>query len=130
MAGRDSWYDRYPDYRVDLEFADQRVQAVFNDTVIAVSDKPLIVRETDHAPVVYFSLNDVNLEHFSATEHHTFCPFKGQASYWTLAVGAAVAENVMWSYPEPFPQVAGLAGFAAFYTDRVAVSAVDENVSE
>ena len=121
MAEQQSWYDKYPDYRVDLLPGDQSMTATFGTTVVAVSDRPLVVRETKHDPVIYFPLDDVRTEHFTATEHHTFCPFKGEASYWTLNIGKEIAENVMWSYPEPFPEVAGLKGYAAFYSDRIVI---------
>ncbi len=124
MAEQKSAYQRYPDYRVDLAVSDERIRARFGDSIVAESDRALIVHETDHDPVVYFPLSDVALHYFTATKHHTFCPFKGQASYWTLSVGAEVAENVMWSYPDPLPEVAGLKGHAAFYTDRVVITRV------
>ena len=125
MTKQESWYDRYPDYRVDLAVKERTAHALFGDTQIASSERPLLVSETDHDPVVYFPLEDVRLEHFTATDHHTFCPFKGEASYWTLKVGDAVAENVMWAYMDPFPEVAGLKGYAAFYGDRVTVTGGD-----
>ena len=129
MAEQESWYHRYPDYRVDLVPSKERMQAQFGATVIATSDAALIVEETDHTAVVYFPLDDINLEWFTVTDHHTFCPFKGEASYWTLTVNDDVAENVMWAYPDPFPQVAGLQRHAAFYGDRVAISAAGTQVT-
>jgi uncharacterized protein (DUF427 family) len=53
------------------------------------------------------------------TDHETFCPFKGEASYWTIRVGDRSAENAVWGYEDPFEEVAGLAGHVAFYADRV-----------
>ena len=122
MSKPQSPYQRHPDYRVDLAPSDQALQARFGEIVVAQSRKALIVSETKHDPVVYFPLEDVVMEYFTATEHHTFCPFKGQASYWTLRHNGTVAENVMWAYLEPIAEVAGLKGYAAFYSDRVQVA--------
>ena len=126
MAEQESWYERYPDYRVDLSTGATPMKAVFNGAEVAASERPLIVAETNHEPVVYFPLEDVRLEFFAATDHHTFCPFKGEASYWTLDVNGETAENVLWAYPEPLPEVAGLKGFAAFYSDRVTITEANE----
>ena len=130
MTARESWYQRCPDYRIDLAPSDRPVQARWGDVMVAASARALVVAETDHAPVVYFPLEDVALDYFVATDHHTFCPFKGEASYWTLSVAGAVAENVMWAYLDPFPEVAGLGGYAAFYSDRVAVSEGEPGTGE
>ena len=54
-----------------------------------------------------------------ATEHHTYCPYKGTASYWSIAVGDRLSENAVWAYPEPFDEVAALKDYVAFYWDRV-----------
>jgi uncharacterized protein (DUF427 family) len=53
------------------------------------------------------------------TDHHTFCPYKGIASYWTIRVGDRTCENAVWGYPEPFEEVAAIREFVAFYWDRV-----------
>jgi uncharacterized protein (DUF427 family) len=55
------------------------------------------------------------------TDLETFCPFKGNASYWTLAASGQRDENAVWSYEDPFDQVAGLKDYVAFYPDRVQV---------
>ena len=53
------------------------------------------------------------------TDHHSFCPYKGTAAYWTIAAGGRVSENAVWGYPEPFDEVAAIRDFVAFYWDRV-----------
>ena len=116
---RESLWSKYPDYRVDLEPSPERRRVTFGGEVVADSERALIVRETKHDPVVYFPREDVRLEHFERTEHRTFCPFKGDASYWTLRAGGAASENTAWSYESPFPEVAGLKDYVAFYADRV-----------
>ncbi len=116
---RASLYDQHPDYRVDLEPGPTRMRASLAGVTLAESDRCLVVRETRHAPVVYFPREDVRLEHFERTDHDTFCPFKGEASYWSLRAGDRFEPNAAWSYEDPFEQVAGLKGYVAFYSDRV-----------
>jgi uncharacterized protein (DUF427 family) len=114
-----SLYRKYPDHRVDLEPSSQRVRVEFDGELIAESDRTLIVRETRHDPVVYFPRDGVRFDRLERTDHETFCPFKGEASYWTLRVGDRVEENAVWSYEDPFDEVADLKDYVAFYPDRV-----------
>ncbi|MEE8473968.1 MAG: DUF427 domain-containing protein [Myxococcota bacterium] len=119
MAKRESLYHKYPDYRVNLDPSTARVRVSFAGEMIAESERTLMVRETKHTPVVYFPRDDVRLDLLEATSHVTFCPFKGEASYWTLRVGDRVEENVVWSYADPFDEVAGIKDYVSFYADRV-----------
>ncbi len=119
MARRESLYHKFPDYRVDLDPSTTRVRVRFGGEVVADSDRTLVVRETKHKPVVYFPREDVRFDLLEPTSHTTFCPFKGEASYWTLRVGDRVEENVIWSYDDPFDEVAALKDYVSFYADRV-----------
>lgn len=121
MPKRESLYHKYPDYRVELEQNQNQVRVRFNGVVIAESERSLVVRETKHEPVVYFPREDVRRELFERTDHESFCPFKGEASYWTLRVGDREEDNVAWSYEDPFEQVDGIKGYFAFYLDRVEI---------
>jgi uncharacterized protein (DUF427 family)/acyl-CoA thioesterase len=93
--------------------------------VLAESDDCLLVHESDHAVQLYLPESGVAWEHFEASGHHTVCPFKGEADYWTLATTDPPVENVAWTYRRPFEEVAGLAGYVAFYTDRLEVELVE-----
>jgi uncharacterized protein (DUF427 family) len=119
MPKRESLYHEYPDYRVDLEPGVQRVRVSWNGKLLADSERTLLVRETKHDPVTYFPREDVRMDLLERTDQQTFCPFKGEASYWSLRDGDRVEENAVWTYEDPFPQVAGLEGYIAFYPDRV-----------
>jgi uncharacterized protein (DUF427 family) len=113
-----------PDYRVDLLPESGRVTVVFAGVTIADSKAALRVEETGHTPVHYLPEKDVRLDLMHRTNHHTRCPYKGEASYWTIEVPGGPgaprrSENAVWAYPEPYDEVRGLAGFYAFYPNRV-----------
>jgi len=113
-----SGYGERPDYRVDLLPRRNRVVARVGDVVLGETERPLLVDEQDHGLVFYFPREDVHLERLQPTDSVSYCPFKGKASYWSTSDGG---ENVAWSYEDPYPEVSRLAGFVAFYQDRVDV---------
>lgn len=116
---RESGFKTNPDYKVILERSPRRVRVQFNGETVADSTNTHFLFETRHLPVYYFPRADVRMDLMTPTDHHTFCPYKGTASYWTLTVGDRTAENALWGYPEPFEEVPRLKEFVAFYWDRV-----------
>ncbi len=125
MAAVESAWGRYPGYRVDLVPWRGRGRVRRGDRVLAESDACLIVEESDHPAQLYFPEASVAWEHFQATDHHTICPFKGEADYWSLVASDPPLENVVWAYRKPLVEVAGLAGYVAFYTNRFEVELVE-----
>ncbi len=101
-----------------------RVRAAFAGRVIADTRKALTVLETGCRPVLYFPRADVEMSYLTKTDHHTRCPYKGQASYYTVAVDGQTGENAVWSYEAPIPAVLALKGYMAFYPDKVEVQEV------
>ncbi len=118
MPKGESLYSAYPDYRVDLEPNGDRVRVFVGDQSIADSQRTLLVKETKHDAVVYFPREDVRMDLLERTAHETFCPFKGEASYWTVRVAGRVEENAVWTYEDPFPEVQGLRDYVSFYVGR------------
>jgi len=114
-----SGYVTRPDYRVDLLARRNRWTAAAGDAVLASSERCLLVDEQDHGLVVYFPRDDVDLGQLEATDSSSRCPYKGNASYWRLPGGE---QDVAWTYDEPYPEVARIAGYVAFYQDRVTVA--------
>jgi uncharacterized protein (DUF427 family) len=116
-------YATKPEHRVDLLPDPRRVRVRLAGTVVADSSTTLRVEETGHQPVFYFPEKDVRLDLLQPTEHKTYCPFKGDCSYWTIevddAAGRTRAENAVWGYRTPYDEAAGLAGHYAFYPSRV-----------
>jgi uncharacterized protein (DUF427 family) len=116
---RESGFKTNPDYKVTLERSPRRVRVKFNGETIADSGAAHLLFETRHLPVYYFPRADVRMDLLAPTDHHSFCPYKGTASYWTIRVGDKVSENAVWGYPDPFDEVPALKDFVAFYWDRV-----------
>lgn len=115
-----------PDHPIVLEPAARRWRARFAGHVIADTAHALIVREADYPAVVYFPREDVATEFMGRTDRGTHCPYKGDATYYTLLMDGRFAENAVWSYETPFPAMEALAGRMAFYTDKIEVYEVDE----
>jgi uncharacterized protein (DUF427 family) len=108
-----------------FEDCPKRVRAVFNGETIADSRSVKILHETGHLPVYYFPEEDINQDLLEPSDHTTYCPFKGDASYRSVQVGDRVAENAVWSYPEPLESAPPLAGYAAFYWHKMDISFTD-----
>src|SRR3712207_1066545 len=77
------------------------VRVMLGGETIADSKRVKLLHETGHLPVYYFPIEDVRMDLLEESDHTTYCPFKGGASYWSVRVGDKVAENAVWSYPEP-----------------------------
>lgn len=106
-------------HRVDVEPTPRRVRVVFNGQTIADSKRAVLLRESNLLPVYYFPPEDVRSEVLTPTDQHTRCPYKGEASYWTIKVGDKVAENAMWGYLDPLPGREDITGYRAFYWNKM-----------
>jgi uncharacterized protein (DUF427 family) len=115
-----------PDHPITLEPSRARLQATFEDHVIADTDDALIVREASYPPVYYFPMDHVEMSFLAKTDRSTYCPYKGDASYWSIYMDGQLAENAVWAYEEPYPAVAALHGRVAFYPNVVKVYEVEE----
>ncbi len=119
---REKILSRIPDYKVEITSCDREVTVSYLGVIVARSSKSLLVQESRHADVYYLPRGDVDMSLFTATNLSTYCPFKGNASYWTLNVEAGVEENVVWSYEDPCDEVMALKDTMSFYTDRTDLS--------
>jgi uncharacterized protein (DUF427 family) len=115
-----------PDHPITITPAAQRWRARYEGHVIADTDDALILQEANYPPVVYFPRDDVSMEYMGRTDHHTHCPYKGDASYYTLRMDSRIEDNAVWTYEEPYPAMSAIAGRLAFYPDKVEIYAVDD----
>jgi uncharacterized protein (DUF427 family) len=98
-----------------LELSGKNIQIVFNNAIIADTNKAYRVLETSHPPVYYLPPQDVKLEYLQSTSQQSFCEWKGWAKYYSLIVGNKEAINVAWFYSEPTSSFAAIKDYIAFY---------------
>ncbi len=112
-----SW-SRNPEYRRDLDPLPFRVRALIGGETVADSRQALVAFELGHAPVYYFPAGDLRADCLRPTDHATHCPYKGDASYWSVVAGGRTVENAVWSYQDPYAEMAALGGLMGLYWDR------------
>lgn len=117
-----------PDHSITISpsAAGQRWRVLFHGHEIADSADAVVLEEASYPPVVYFPRADVRMEYLSRTDHRTHCPYKGDASYFTLHRDGEVVDNAVWSYETPFPAMARIEGRLAFYPQHVEIFATRE----
>jgi uncharacterized protein (DUF427 family) len=110
------------DHPIAIEPFRGHVTVRFGDTLVADTESALELKEANYPPVLYIPRRDAKLAHYERSAHRTHCPYKGDASYFTLVDGPHRAENAVWSYEDPFPAMKQIANHIAFYRDKVTIS--------
>ena len=108
-----------PDHPITIARLTKRVRVSFGGAVIADTTRALTLREAGYAPVHYIPRADVAINLLRPTPHASHCPYKGDASYYSIIAGSRTAENAAWSYQQPYRPMAEIAGYLAFYPSRV-----------
>ena len=108
-----------PDHPITIEPARQRIIVRVNDQVVADTTAALTLREAGYRPVHYIPIGDVDQTMLRSSPTKTYCPYKGDASYWTIRGKGRELPNAVWSYEAPYEAMAPIKGHLAFYTDRV-----------
>jgi uncharacterized protein (DUF427 family) len=108
-----------PDHPITIMLAPHRVRVTFAGRVVADSSRALALTEASYPPVMYVPRGDADLTTFERTDHKTHCPYKGEASYYSIHAGGRTTQNAVWSYEQPLEAVSAIAGYVAFYPDRV-----------
>jgi len=103
-------------HQITITPTGQHVEVTLNGEKLAESDRPVLLDETGLPTRYYLPREDVRTELLRPTSSETTCPFKGQASYWSVQVGQEVYDDLVWT---PIPQAKGIAGLMCFYTERV-----------
>jgi len=111
-----------PGHPITIEPTAARVVVRVNGTVLADTGDALTLREAGHAPVQYVPLSDVDQAQLERSDHATYCPYKGDASYYSVPLAGERGRDAVWEYREPFDAVAEIRGRVAFYPDRVELS--------
>jgi len=108
-----------PDHPISIERNPVRVVVSVVGRVVADTRNALTLREADYPPVQYIPPQDVDFSQLERTDHATYCPYKGECSYYSVPAGGEKSVNAVWSYEDPYPAVAKIKGHVAFYPDRV-----------
>ncbi|MDJ0710769.1 MAG: DUF427 domain-containing protein [Woeseiaceae bacterium] len=117
---------RNPDHSISIVPAEETWVARLGSLELARSDRALLLAEAGYPAVVYFPPGDVHTAELIPSDTHTHCPFKGDASYWAANVGDEVAD-VAWYYPRTFDEVIAIAGYVAFYVNKVTVTRASQS---
>ena len=108
-----------PDHPITVEPTKARVVVKAGGRVIADSRNAFTLQESTYPAVQYIPLADVDASVLERTDHETYCPYKGEAGYYSLNAGDVQAENAVWTYEKPYDAVAPIKDHVAFYPNVV-----------
>lgn len=108
-----------PDHPISIARNPKRVRISLAGSVIADTTQALTLSEAGYKPVHYIPRADTNMTLLKPTTHVSHCPYKGDASYFSIEASGRTAENAVWSYQQPFPAMAEIKDYLAFYPNRV-----------
>ncbi len=113
-----------PDHPITVQPYAGRVTVDVAGTRLADTTRALELREASYPPAFYVPVDDVDRALLQSSDQHTYCPYKGEASYYDITpAGADRLDGAVWYYPEPYPAVGAIEGHVAFYPDRVTITA-------
>jgi len=108
-----------PDHPISIQRNPARVVVSAAGRVVADTGNALTLREADYPAVQYIPREDVDFSQLERTDHATYCPYKGECSYYSVPAGGEKSVNAVWTYEDPYPAVAQVKGHVAFYPDKV-----------
>jgi uncharacterized protein (DUF427 family) len=108
-----------PDHSITIEPNPVRVTVSVASRIIADTRSALTLSEAGHGAVQYIPQQDVDMTLLKRTDHHTYCPYKGDCSYYSIPLGGERSVNAVWTYEAPYAAVAAIKDHVAFYADRV-----------
>ncbi len=110
-----------PDHPITITPSEKHVRILAGDIVIADTTHALTLQEASYPAVFYIPRTDAKLDLVSKTARTTHCPYKGDASYYSIHAGDKVLDNAIWTYETPFPAMAEIKDYFAFYPDKVTI---------
>ena len=108
-----------PDHPIAISPAEATIRVTVAGRIVAESTRALRLEEKGYPPVYYLPRNDADMSLFVRTAHYTYCPYKGDCSFYSIPIGGANSDNAVWTYEGPYEAVAGIGGYLAFYPTRV-----------
>jgi uncharacterized protein (DUF427 family) len=113
-----------PDHPITITANPKRIRVSAGGVVIAETNQALTLKEGSYPAVQYVPRQDANMAMLARTDRVTHCPYKGDASYFSIKADGKTMENAIWSYETPFPAMAEISGHLAFYPDKVTIEEV------
>jgi uncharacterized protein (DUF427 family) len=108
---------------ITVEPTGKHVTVRVNGELLADTNDALTLQEATYPAVYYIPLRDVVAERLKASDTETYCPFKGDASYYDVVTeGGETVDDAIWTYTKPYPAVGQIAGHVAFYPDKADVT--------
>jgi len=108
-----------PDHPISIMPAKGRLRVSFAGQTIADSTRALVLSEAGYRPVFYIPRADADMSAFTRADHRTYCPYKGDASHFSIAVDGRTTENAAWSYEQPYQAMREIKDHLAFYPHKV-----------
>jgi uncharacterized protein (DUF427 family) len=108
-----------PDHPISIDQSASRVVVSVGGRVVADSRHALLLKEASYPPVLYIPRADVDMSLLTRTDHSTYCPYKGDCSYYSILPGGERSRNGIWTYENPYDAVVEIKDHMAFYPDRV-----------
>lgn len=109
-----------PNHPITIESIAAPVRVILAGETVLASQSHLELREASYPPALYLPRSELDLSHLEPSDHKTWCPYKGEASYFHLRrADGSLSENAVWTYETPFPAVSAIENALAVYTDRV-----------
>jgi len=113
-----------PDHPITITPNPRRVRVTAGDIVIAETINALTLKEAKYPAVQYVPRQDANMALLERTDRVTHCPYKGDASYYSVKADGKTLDNAIWTYEAPFPAMTEISGHLAFYPDKVKIEEV------
>jgi uncharacterized protein (DUF427 family) len=113
-----------PDHPITIAPNPRRVRISVDGTVIAETTRALTLREASYPPVQYIPREDTDMTRLQRSDHRSYCPFKGEAGYFSIVSDGRTLANAVWTYETPYDAVKAIAGRFAFYPDKVTIEEV------
>ena len=104
---------------ITIERNGSRVRVTVAGRIVADTRRALILRESNYPLVQYIPRDDVDMALLERSDNQSYCPYKGDAAYYSIAIGGDRGKNAVWTYEMPYDAVAEIKGYLAFYPDRV-----------
>ena len=108
-----------PDHPITISPAEGKVRVIVAGRIVAESTRVLRLEEKGYPPVYYLPRNDADMSLLVRTTHYTYCPYKGDCTYYSIPIGGSKSEYAVWTYEKPYETVASIKEYLAFYPSRV-----------